>query len=197
MACKIITIFSNKGGVGKTFITVNLGTALALAEKKVLMIDFDLQAGQDMARMLNLSPRYSIVDVIDQLDRMEDPKSIRKFTAYHASKLEFLPVVRNTGQISLITPENVKPFFKVIMQVYDYIIVDGGRSFNENLVSVFGRKHVSRVEAHAQGGHVGPEFDDGFHELVGRVPLSEFGVGYVPFVIVRKSEMLAHFGNSV
>ncbi|HYX14571.1 MAG TPA: ParA family protein [Nostoc sp.] len=37
----MISIFNNKGGVGKTIITWNLGDALARRGKKVLLIDFD------------------------------------------------------------------------------------------------------------------------------------------------------------
>ena len=39
MSCKTITVFSNKGGVGKTFVAVNLATVLAQAGNKVLLID--------------------------------------------------------------------------------------------------------------------------------------------------------------
>jgi len=75
MNSKTITVFSNKGGVGKTFVTVNLATALALAKKKVLLIDLDFQAGQDMARMLNLSPVNAIVDIFPAFKRSPIPGS--------------------------------------------------------------------------------------------------------------------------
>ncbi|MCK5179177.1 MAG: AAA family ATPase, partial [Candidatus Omnitrophica bacterium] len=79
MSSKTITVFSNKGGVGKTFITVNLATALAIAKKKVLLIDFDFQAGQDMARMLNLSPRSAIVDLLAGLEVAGDSDIIKEY----------------------------------------------------------------------------------------------------------------------
>ena len=92
---RTITIFGNKGGVGKTFVATNLGAALALSGRKVLLVDLDFQAGQDMARMLNLSPRYSIVDLLSTLETQEDPSFIRESATKHACGLDFLPRIWN------------------------------------------------------------------------------------------------------
>ncbi|MEH2273132.1 MAG: AAA family ATPase [Nostoc sp.] len=57
---KVISIFNNKGGVGKTIITWNLGDALARRGKKVLLIDFDPQSNLSIAmlgdRFTNILP---------------------------------------------------------------------------------------------------------------------------------------------
>ncbi|MEG2351617.1 MAG: ParA family protein, partial [Bacilli bacterium] len=44
-SAKIITVFSCKGGVGKTTMTLNLAGIYSLLNKKVLIIDFDLNSG--------------------------------------------------------------------------------------------------------------------------------------------------------
>ena len=137
MSSKTITVFSNKGGVGKTFITVNLATALARAKKKVLIIDLDFQAGQDMARMLNLSPKNAVVDLLPELDVADDKEIIKEYATIHSCGLHFLPIVKGTKQIGHITPDNIKPFFKKAAASYDYILVDAGKSLNETLVTVF------------------------------------------------------------
>ncbi len=137
MNCKIITVFSSKGGVGKTLIAVNLATALTQARHKVLIVDFDLQAGQDMARMLNLMPGRAIVDLFPILGTSgADPEIIRRQATKHACGLDFLPIVSNTRQIGHVTPDNIKPFFQKAMGEYDFIVVDAGKSFTETLVTV-------------------------------------------------------------
>lgn len=136
MSCKTITVFSSKGGVGKTLVAVNLATSLALAKHKVLLIDFDFQAGQDMARMLNLSPHSAIVDIFSVLEASDDLQIISQYAAKHSSGLEFLPVVGNTRQIGHVAPDNIKPFFRKAVAAYDFIVVDGGKSFTETLITV-------------------------------------------------------------
>src|SRR5277367_1014381 len=105
MAAKIITIFSNKGGVGKTFIGVNIACALALKGKKVLVVDLNLQATQDMARMLNLPPTHCLVDILADMEN--SPDVIRKNVVAHSCGLHFLPGIKSPKQIGHITADNL------------------------------------------------------------------------------------------
>jgi len=132
---KTITIFSNKGGVGKTFVAVNLAASLALQGKRVLLLDLDFQAGHDMARMLNIVPRHALANVVAQMDKDADPALIKKFVISHSCGLDFLPAVMGVRQAGHITPDNIKPFFQKAAAVYDFIIVDTGKSFSETLVT--------------------------------------------------------------
>lgn len=133
MSAKIITVFSNKGGVGKTFCAVNTATALALARNKVLLVDFDLHAGQDMARMLNLSVKNSLADIIPQLSA--DPSIIAKEVTVHSSGLHMLPAVMTLKQSGQLNPDNIRPFFEAIRESYDYVIVDGGKTISDTLLT--------------------------------------------------------------
>src|SRR5580698_2445175 len=128
MSAKIITIFSNKGGVGKTFIGVNIACALAVKGKRVLIVDLNLQASQDMARMLNLPPTHCLVDILAD---MESPDVIRKNIVVHSSGLHFLPGIKTPRQLGHITSDNLRLFFKKASSQYEYIIVDGGSIFTE------------------------------------------------------------------
>ena len=142
MASRIITVFSNKGGVGKTFVSVNLSVALALAGHKVLLLDLDFQAGQDMARMLNLAPQYSMVDIFSEVEKPETTKIIGKYVTAHSSGVDFLPGVINVKQVGHITHENIRPFLRMVMEAYDYIVIDAGKALSETLVTVFDNSNL-------------------------------------------------------
>lgn len=133
MLSKVITVFSNKGGVGKTFIAVNIACALAIKGKRVLIVDLNLQASQDMARMLNLPPTNCLVDILAD---MEAPDAIKKHIVTHSSGLHFLPGVKSPRQIGHITADNLRLFFKKASSQYEYIIVDGGSTFSEIFISI-------------------------------------------------------------
>ncbi len=142
MDSKIITVFSNKGGVGKTFVSVNLATTLALAGRRVLVVDLDFQAAQDMARMLNLAPRYGIVDLLAQLEQSQEAEIIKKYVSLHSAGLDFLPAFTHVRQIGHLTPENLKPFFKKAARIYDFIIVDAGKAFSEILITILDHSNL-------------------------------------------------------
>lgn len=59
----IISILSNKGGVGKTTTAVSLGQALAREGKKTLVVDMDSQCNTT-SRLLHREPRYSLFDIL-------------------------------------------------------------------------------------------------------------------------------------
>ncbi len=69
--CKIISIASGKGGVGKTLTTINLGLAAREMGFSVLIIDGDLGLS-NVNIVLGLEARYSLIDVIEERIGLED-----------------------------------------------------------------------------------------------------------------------------
>jgi septum site-determining protein MinD len=136
MTARVITVFSNKGGVGKTFTCVNTAIALAMSGGRVLLVDFDFQSGQDMARMLNAAPRQSVVEALAGMESSQDPSAVKKFVTRLPSGIDFIPAVTTVRQAGQITSDNTRLFFKKIVLQYDFVVVDVGKSFSDILLAV-------------------------------------------------------------
>ena len=131
---KIITVFSTKGGVGKSTIAVNLTTAIAqLTQKKCVIIDLDLQFG-DMAMMLDLIPRRTISDLVSEND-FSDPKLIENYLLSHPNGVKIMPAPLRPEYAENIKAKHIEGVFKSLRQNFDYLIVDTSRSFDDVTLS--------------------------------------------------------------
>lgn len=137
MPANSIVVFSTKGGVGKTFVATNLAVSLALKKKKVLLLDFDLQATHDLARAINIKQGPSLVDVLKDIQVLENPQDIALKAVQHESGLHFFPCLGHIHQAGELDPKKIKFFLKQASLVYDYIVIDGGKSFTEVLITAF------------------------------------------------------------
>ena len=139
----VVSIFSTKGGVGKTLLAVNLAIALSQAGKRVALIDLDLQAVQDMARMIDATPQYSIFDIVSILEKVEQAGNIKNYmTLVSSAGIDFLPAITRPKQSPHITGDRIGKVIGMLVPHYDFIIVDGGRAFTDSLIQIFNRSNL-------------------------------------------------------
>ncbi|MFA5039172.1 MAG: ATPase, T2SS/T4P/T4SS family [Candidatus Omnitrophota bacterium] len=139
----IITIFSTKGGVGKTLLAVNLAISLAQEGKRVALLDLDLQAIQDMARMIDATPQYSIFDIISILEKIEQTGNVKNYmTLVSSAGIDFLPAITRPKQSPHITGDRIGKVLTMLAGYYDFIIVDGGRAFTDSLINTFNKSNL-------------------------------------------------------
>ena len=88
---QVITVFSTKGGSGKSVLATSLAVTLAQrSDKPVCLVDADLQFG-DVAVMLKLTPHHTIVDAVSVLDRMDAALLESLLVTHEPSGLRVMP----------------------------------------------------------------------------------------------------------
>ncbi|MBQ7764325.1 AAA family ATPase [bacterium] len=135
-ASKIITIYSNKGGIGKTTIASNLAIELAKAtHDKVALIDLNLQLG-DISTFLNLNPTFDVAYVIKNLIDKKEETLIKAFEQYKDSSLYILSDPNYIEQSESITPQEIDSLFTALKKIFPYIIVDMSSNIDPNSLKI-------------------------------------------------------------
>ncbi len=117
---EVIVITSGKGGVGKTTTTANLGSALALAGKSVVMMDADIGLRNlDVALGLQNHVVYDLVDVIEGKCRIR--QALVQDKRY--DKL-YLLAASQTRDKNAVTPQQMQALCTELKEQFDYVLID-------------------------------------------------------------------------
>lgn len=134
---KVITVFSTKGGAGKSMLAANLAVVLAKrsTDKPVVLVDADLQFG-DVAVMLKLAPQHTIVDAVGSLDRL-DPALLSQFLMRHEpSKLLILPAPLEPSFADQISAAEMVKIIQLLRTFCSAVVIDTPAYFNEVVLGI-------------------------------------------------------------
>ena len=135
---RIVTVFSPKGGTGKTVTATNLATALAKFEqRKTLLLDLDLQFG-DAAIMLGIEPEKTIYDLVVAPGEL-DTEKLSGYTTKHLSGLDVLPAPLRPEDAELVTEAKLGRLLEVARESYDCIVVDTSPFFHGPMLATLDR----------------------------------------------------------
>jgi pilus assembly protein CpaE len=135
---RILTVFSPKGGTGKTAIATNLAAALAKREgRRTLLLDLDLQFG-DAAIMLGIEPDKTIFDLVSAPGEL-DPDKLAGYTTQHACGLDLLPAPLRPEDAELVTEAKLGRLIEVARLCYDVIVVDTSPFFHGPMLATLDR----------------------------------------------------------
>jgi pilus assembly protein CpaE len=133
-----VTVFSPKGGTGKTVTATNLATALVKhSGKRTLLLDLDLQFG-DAAIMLAIEPDRTIQDLMASPGELDSEK-LAGYTLRHTSGVDVLPAPIRPEDAELVTEPKLARLLEVARESYDMIVVDTSPFFHGPMLATLDR----------------------------------------------------------
>jgi pilus assembly protein CpaE len=133
---RIITVFSAKGGCGKTTLATNMAAALAdKGRREVCLVDLDLAFG-DVAIALQLFPAHTIADAVP-LGEYVDFGAVQALLTPHSPGLTTLVAPVEPGSGEGIPASLVSRVLQVLRDHFDYVIVDTPPAFDDHVLSAF------------------------------------------------------------
>ena len=134
-AGRVITLFSPKGGVGRTTLAVNLAVAMASdMGRSVALVDASFQFG-DVGVLLNLNPRTkSIVDILG--DAEGGNEVIDNALISHSTGIRVLLAPPNPEMAELVTTEHIRRIVDRLRHTHDLVIIDCWPLFQDSTLAL-------------------------------------------------------------
>ena len=134
---QVITVFSTKGGAGKSVLAANLAVLLARKsdDRPVVLVDADLQFG-DVAVMLKLAPQHTIVDAVGSLDRLDQSLLSQFLMRHEPSGLLILPAPLEPSFADQISATEMVEIIQLLRTFCSAVVIDTPAYFNEVVLGI-------------------------------------------------------------
>jgi len=137
---RVVALISCKGGSGATFLATNLGYQLSREDKKVLLIDLNLQYGEAVLTVHDHRATTDIADVARNLSRL-DASFLSASTVQVAPNYEILAAPEDAAQSLQIKPEHLDAILNLAINQYDFIILDVSNNLDDLTIKALDRAH--------------------------------------------------------
>jgi pilus assembly protein CpaE len=135
---RVVTVFSPKGGTGKTVTAANVAATLAKhLQKRTLLLDLDLQFG-DAAIVMGIEPEKTIYDLVVAPGELDFDKLLG-YTTKHQCGLDILPAPLRPEDAELVTESKITRLLEVARECYDVIVVDTSPFFHGPMLATLDR----------------------------------------------------------
>jgi pilus assembly protein CpaE len=133
---RVVTVFSTKGGAGKSVVASNLAILLARkTDKPVVLVDADLQFG-DVAVMLKLTPQHTIVDAVGSMHRL-DPQLMQSLLVKHEpSGVYILPAPLEPAFADQVSAADLAKIVQILQTFAGYVVIDTPAQFNDVVLNL-------------------------------------------------------------
>ncbi|HEX7311780.1 MAG TPA: AAA family ATPase [Gaiellaceae bacterium] len=131
---KVVTVFSPKGGSGKTVLATNLAAATARSGVDTLLIDLDLQFG-DSALTLAVSPRATIADLAASAGDI-DVEKLKAFVSTDSrTGLSLLPSPKRPEEADLVGAPQLAAILEAARSGFGAVVIDTGPLFDAPMLA--------------------------------------------------------------
>lgn len=132
--CRVISVYSNKGGVGKTSIATNLAVEISkITKENVALVDLNFQSG-DVTTFLDLKPAYNISYMLQNLDKINEEFLLSTLEKYKDTSLYILSDPPFLKQVENIPLKNISKLIEKLRDTFSYVIVDTSANFDNKSV---------------------------------------------------------------
>jgi septum site-determining protein MinD len=187
MAGKVITVTSGKGGVGKTTVTANLASALAMQGKKVVALDADIGL-RNLDVVMGLENRivYDLVDVIEGRCRLRQAMIKDK----RQPDLYLIPAAQTRDKMA-VSPSDMVLVCDQLREEMDYIIVDSPAGIERGFRNAIAPADMVLIVTNPEVSAVRDA-----DRIIGMIEAEEKGPGYLVVnrlkpAMVERGEMLS------
>ena len=145
---KLIVVMGSKGGVGATTVAVNLGVQLAsFAHRRTVLLDFARPLG-NVHLLLDLHPKFSIRDAVDNLDRL-DSHFLAGLLTKHKTRLEILCGTTQPEEWQNVNVNVLDRVINVAQNAFDVVLMDMGSQFSTDWSSILRMSRMILIVAEA------------------------------------------------
>ena len=129
---KVFTVFSPKGGVGKTTMAVNLSVALSRTGALVCVVDLDLAFG-DVAITMQVIPEHTISEAAESEHDL-DFSLLQKLLTRHETGLTILAAPTHPEGRDLITANLARRVIQTLRRNFDFVVIDTPPGFDDQVL---------------------------------------------------------------
>jgi pilus assembly protein CpaE len=123
----LLTVFSAKGGAGKSLVATNLAAALADQGLRVCVADLDIEGG-DVSIMMSLSPQHTLAD-LSAFNGTIDRGAVESLLIEHSERLSVMAAPVHLG--TPVSAPSIGEVLAILKSMFDVVVVDTSGSFDD------------------------------------------------------------------
>ncbi len=137
----VVTVFSAKGGCGKTTLASNLAASLADGgRREVCLVDLDLNFG-DVAIVLQLFPAHTLADAVPLLETLDLP-AVTALLTPHSPGLSALVAPVEPGSAETVPASLITTILQLLREEFAFVVVDTPPAFTDHVLAAFDQSDV-------------------------------------------------------